>query len=440
MTTIPQLARELQNLFTTTADDLARQVGFIKRRRQWTGATFAQTLVFGWLADPDASLSALTRMAAGLGVTVTNQGLDDRFTDQAVAFFQRLLQAGVATLIAAAPVALPILRRFTEVTILDSSTVSLPEPLAATWPGKGSADPTAGNAALKLTVGLDLVSGRLHGPELQAGRQPDSTAPLAQAAPAPGGLRLTDLGYFDLKVMARLHDQGAYWLTRLKAGTAAFTADGERWKSVAALLAAQGTDRVELWIGLGATRRIGCRLLAERVPPEVAERRRRRLRDDVQRQRRRLQPEALALAEWTVLVTNAPAELLGLEEAMVLRRARWQIELLFKLWESHGGIDRSRSTDPVRILCELYAKLLAMLVQHWLMLVGCWARADRSATKAAQAIRQHARPLAGALKSLRWLCQAIRSLVSCLGHGCRMDRRRTSPNLYQLLLGLVPEG
>jgi hypothetical protein len=440
MTTVPQLARTLQNLFTTTADQLARQTGFIKRKREWTGATFAQTLVFGWLSDPDASLGELTQAAAGLGVTITNQGLDGRFTDEAVVFFERLLQAGVAAMIDAGPVPIPVLRRFTEVAIFDSSTVSLPEPLAAVWPGKGSSDPGSGNAAVKLTVGLDLVTGRLRGPELQAGRRPDATAPLAQVILPPRSLRLVDLGYFDLKVMARLDTAGVYWLSRLKAGTAVFTADGRRWPSVHALLKAQGSDRVELRIRLGATQRIACRLVAERVPPEVAELRRKRLRDDVQRQRRQLQPEALALAEWTVLVTNAPAELLSLAEAMVLRRARWQIELLFKLWKSHGGIARSRSADPQRIMCELYAKLLAMLVQHWLMLVGVWSRPDRSAPKAAQAIRQHARPLAGALRTFRWLCQAIRSLVACLGVGCRMNRRRASPNLYQLLLGLVPDG
>lgn len=113
---------------------------------------------------------------------------------------------------------------------------------------------------------------------------------------------------------------------------------------------------------------------------------------------------------------------------------------MFKLWKGPGGIAESRSVNPKRIVCELYAKLLAMLVQHWLMLVGTWARPDRSLTQAAGTIRQHARQLAGALSRFRWLCQAIRSLIACLGSGCRMNRRRASPNLYQLLLGLVPDG
>ena len=60
-------------------------------------------------------------------------------------------------------------------------------------------------------------------------------------------------------------------------------------------------------------------------------------------------------------------------------------------------IDQWRSQKPWRILCEVYAKLLAMLIQHWLMLVGCWAYPDRSLLKASRTIQAHAGALASAL-------------------------------------------
>jgi hypothetical protein len=82
-----------------------------------------------------------------------------------------------------------------------------------------------------------------------------------------------------------------------------------------------------------------------------------------------------------------PAERLTLQEALVLAHARWQIELLFKLWKSQGGIDESRSTHPWRILCELCTKLLAMVIQHWVLLTSCWRSPDRSLVKAAQTVR-----------------------------------------------------
>ena len=45
MTTVTQLTQALQEVFTTTADALARRTGFVQRTSKLTGALFAQTLV-----------------------------------------------------------------------------------------------------------------------------------------------------------------------------------------------------------------------------------------------------------------------------------------------------------------------------------------------------------------------------------------------------------
>lgn len=185
MSTIPNLAPTLQHLFTTQAETLARRTGLVQRlgaaQFQADGALFAQTLVFGWLAHPQASLEALVQTATVLGVAISAQGLDQRCTEAAAAYLEALLAAAVQGVIAADPVAIPLLPRFSAVVLLDSSTISLPAALALWWPGC-----TAGTAALKLAVRYDLCRGGLEGPLLHDGRTSDQRTPLQTAALPPG--------------------------------------------------------------------------------------------------------------------------------------------------------------------------------------------------------------------------------------------------------------
>ena len=81
----------------------------------------------------------------------------------------------------------------------------------------------------------------------------------------------------------------------------------------------------------------------------------------------------LRLADWTIMLTNVPQKLLSVQEALVLLRCRWQIELLWKLWKQHGKLDTWRSYKPERILTEIYAKLLGLIITHWETAAGLLA-------------------------------------------------------------------
>jgi Transposase DDE domain len=433
MTTITQVGQSMQVILHENAHQIGRTSGFVQRQSKFGGAELAQTLVFGWLANPQASLEELAQTAAEVGIRMSAQGLDQRLGERAADCLQQVLHQAAQQMVQAEKVPLSVWEHFTGVYVQDSTCVSLPEALADVWPGCGGGHtPGDGAATLKVQVQWELQGGQLSAVALQAGRTADRTSGEWLARLPAGALGLADLGYFSLERMAAQAAAGSYWLSQVQAGTCLVEADGQS-RSVSAWLATQTAAQVDRPIRLGVGQQLPCRLLAARVTPDVAATRRRHLRAEARRQGQLVSAERLKLADWTVFVTNVPAEWLNLDQAWVLARVRWQIELLFKLWKSHGQVDQWRSQKPWRILCEVYAKLLGQLVQHWILLVSCWDRPDRSLFKAAQTIRKHALHLASAFCQPAALEQALIVVQRCLAHGCRLNKRRSAPSTFQRL-------
>ena len=165
------------------------------------------------------------------------------------------------------------------------------------------------------------------------------------------------------------------------------------------MLDAAGTPQVDLAARLGVAHRIPCRVVAERLPQEVADQRRRRLRADATDRGRMVSAERLAWGDWTVLVTTVPMEQLTIDDALVVLTVRWQIELRFKRWKEHERVDESRGIRPARILTEISAKMVAMIMQHGMLLTSCWQAPDRSLPKAAKIVRGEVPHLPEALQA-----------------------------------------
>jgi hypothetical protein len=445
MPIIHEIAQTMQEVLTNEANQAGRASGFVQRQSKFDGAALVQTLVFSYLSDPNATTDDLAQTAATLGIPITGSGIVQRCTEAAASCLQTVLAQAVQRVLAADPTTVPVVARFSGVYVQDSTTIVLPPDLAPVWRGCGGST-NHGDAALKLQIQLDLRTGHLAGLELQHGRDSDCQSATRTADVIADGLYLADLGYYKLTRFRAIADADAFWLSRGKAGTVLYDSDGQRWDEVTDLLE-RSTDGnvVDISVEIGARERLPGRLVAVRAPQEVVDQRRRRLRKQARATGKTVGKRRLAWCAWTIFLTNVPADRLTVAEVLTLARARWQIELLIKLWKSHGTVDESRSQKPYRVLCDVYAKLLAMVVQHWLFLVNLWAYPDRSLVKAAKTVKRRAMELASSFRKRNRLVEAITSIGQCIT-GCRMNRRKQEPTTYQLLLDAsllgigMPEG
>ena len=70
MDILSKVTDEMQEVLTQSADDKAIETGFVKRKRKVTGSNFIQTLVFGWLDNPDATLEELIQVGIKAGLDI----------------------------------------------------------------------------------------------------------------------------------------------------------------------------------------------------------------------------------------------------------------------------------------------------------------------------------------------------------------------------------
>jgi hypothetical protein len=436
MTSIPRLSGVLRKLFFTEANELARAHGVIQRERVFTGASLLQLFVFGWLKNPQAGPSALARFAGGLGLKLSKQAVEERFTMQAAEWLLAVLRRGVQYLICAQEVSLPLLQRFTAVLLEDGSTITLPAALKQVWRGCGGSGP---EAALKLTVRWDLLTGGLRGPYVQAGRSHETQSPLREQQMPAGSLWIGDLGYFSLLWLTQLVKQGVYFLLGYKEPLTVWTASGKQM-DVLDLLPTDGQQVLDVPVAVGARKQVQARLIAKRMPEKVVERRREQLKEQAHKRCKPVNQRQWELVQWAIMLTNVPVSMLSAAEAMALMRARWQIELLWKVWKQWGAIDEWQTANPARILCELYAKLLGMLVQHWLLLLSCWEDPHRSLVGAAQVIRDQVPTLVHGLTGRLPLGKALSLVKQALSNGCSIPRRQTRLSTSHLLLKQFDDG
>ncbi len=395
MSILQQVPAKMQAILETVADEVAVTTGLVKRKRKLTGSVLTQILVFGWLENPEASYQQLTETATLLGIKVSRQALEQRLTPETTEMLKLTLDAATTEIleVAGRREALPLLQQFSGIYVQDSTWITLPDELHETWKGQPKKNHPH-KAALKLHLCFDVLTGRFQHFQLTDGMTADSTAAKA-ADPLPqGSLRLADLAYFSLDELEKLTENGIYWISRLKANSYLADETGERLSLEKMLKAEDKNTFIRKSIRIGnQTKQLPVYLVAERLSQAETNKRRRSIRHRAKRKAKTPSKALLQLAGWNLYITNIEPHQLTPKQIGVIAGIRWQIELIFKSFKSISKIHVSQSQKPYRILSEIYAKLIAVLIQHTVMLVAGYRHIQQSFIKTAKHIAGYARLL-----------------------------------------------
>ena len=418
-------------------EEIARQTGFVLRNPKLNGGLFLQAWVFASIEHDQVSLNQIVQSCLDLGLEISAQGIDQRLSEQSVAFMKEMFSQALVHFRNKLPLPLAILHQFSHIYILDSTSIALPDSLAEDYPGSGG---NASAARLKIQLLFDFLYGNLEQLALRAGREADQGYSDYLSQIEPRALTLIDLGYFKLDNLQQLAVDG-YFLSPYLPRTGLLTPQGEEL-DLLALLRAQ-PDQVldqEVLLGKQAKHRIPCRLIALPLAQEAADRRRYPAKQAAKRQGRTLSKERLVLLGWLILVTNVPDTMLSTQQAALLYRVRWQIELVFKLWKSFCGLRHVADLRPHRLWTELYARLMGVVLTHFLlaplrMPYGSLANREISPVQVRQIFKRFARSLNKLLGQGHFapLLTELADLVHHIRRCGFKQKRQKKPNICHAL-------
>jgi hypothetical protein len=343
----------------------ARSTGFLRRAGgkidPWE-LLFA--LVFRGMTSVPVGLGLLT---AFLDCLVSRPGLHARFNERAVKFFRQCLGTILLKRLSKGLcINTKLTSGFSEILILDSTSWDVPEHLQWIFPGSGG---SASKANCKLQFCYDYKTGEFRVLEDTAGSLPDQKySRNIGGLIKKGGLVIFDLGYWAFNTFLSVSENGGFFLSRLNTQANLWIRKGEEFAvlDLPALLAGCSDRAIETAVCLRKGKdTIDVRVAGWRVPEEVANLRRMKLRENARKKGRTASKRCLFLCDWSIFITNANEEMLPAGMMRTCYRIRWNVELVFKSWKSILRIHRTNvKKNEHRLKCELYAKMILAVIVH----------------------------------------------------------------------------
>jgi hypothetical protein len=345
----------------------AYKTGFCKRLSKFSPVMFIDSLLFDASCENTKSLNALAINTKGkYNVGITKQGIDQRFTKEAVQFVQSLIGDLLSNQINSS-IDVGWFGKFKRVLIKDSTKFDVSANLAEQLTGFGG---NASKAGVSIQYEFDLKSGQVNDLSIGPANRNDATdAKETIGNMREGDLIIRDLGYANNACFATMNQAGAYFISKLSVGTKVYEMkNGELievdFSELYKKMVKDEITRLSMQVIMGATEKLPVRLIVDLMPEQEINKRIRIKKAFNKKRGRNTGANFMSKACFNLFITNIEETVLSADIIVKAYKLRWQLELIFKIWKSVFGIDNNNPMKYERLMCLLNVRLLLILI-NW---------------------------------------------------------------------------
>jgi len=333
----------------------AKETGLIKRERKIDPVVMFWVLVFSFGVRLQRTLASLKRSYERESKTKLSDGSwYERFTPELVLFLKMCVMHGLEYFAQRANRVLSKkLNMIKDVLIKDSTIIRLHEKLAKKFPAARTRKVAAG---VKVSM---LVSAVANGPKTVAiyGERMSEIKTLRIGPWVKDRLLLIDLGFFKYHLLTRIHENGGYFISRLKSSANPLivavnslcrgNSIDVRGKHLKEVLPRLKRGILDVYVEVPIRRRqYGKNHRSDTVRFRLVA-----VYNDEEK-------------KYHIYLTDIPVDWLEATDIAELYGARWEIELIFKELKSRYALDVVNTTNPQIVEAYIWIAILTLLVSR----------------------------------------------------------------------------
>jgi len=339
----------------------AKETGFVRRNDgKLLPMTFVKAMTIGIINNTKVSLENIACKCEEIQeeLQITKEALYQRFNN-GIELMKAIFEMSLTyTLENTKSITnINILSQFENLYICDSTSLPVSEKLMDIFPSSGGSNK---KGSIKLQAIFNITTRNFKKLEFFKGTNNDRQyVNNIVEITKKKDLVIFDLGYFTKAAFYNIEAKEAYYVSRVSF-TTVFSTETEnheikRINILEIFKKSNGIVDTSVVIGYGKEH-IKCRLVAIKLPEDVANERRRKAK--LNSKRKTLPDYQLEFLGWNVMITNTPANMLPKDAVFDIYRIRWQIEIIFKSLKSNLNLDKLSIGGKAQTQCILYGRLI----------------------------------------------------------------------------------